>query len=111
MFSGAKFKPTTRRFIAESVLERLVMTNLRSEIMIAVKRDRDGKVFSNDMSEKESIYEIHFSTSYTQVKVQELDENGGLVSCDIICRPFGARVNWVDLIATQPDDTGFFLYS
>lgn len=61
------------------------------------------------MSEKESIYEIHFCTSYTQVRVQELDENGKLKSLDIICKPEGTQPNWIDSIATQDDDTGTFV--
>lgn len=77
--------------------------------MISVKRDRDGKVFTNNMSAKESIYEIHFCTSYTQVKVQELDEDGNLKSLDIICNPEGTKANCIDLIATQNDDTGTFV--
>lgn len=77
--------------------------------MITVKRDRDGKLFTSDMSEKESIYEIHFCTSYTQVKIQELNESGELKSMDIICHTEGSKPNFVDLIATQDDDTGTLL--
>lgn len=77
--------------------------------MISVKRERDGKIFTSDMSAEESIYEIHFCTSYTQVKVQELDEDGKLKTLDIICKPEGSQPSWVDLIATQDDDTGTFV--
>lgn len=77
--------------------------------MISVKRDRDGKIFTNDMIAKESIYEIHFCTSYTQVKVQELDNDGKLKSLDIICKPEGTKASWVDLIATKDCDTGAFV--
>ena len=77
--------------------------------MISVKRDGDGKIFTSDMSAKESIYEIHFCTSYTQVKVQELNEDGKLKSIDIICKPVGTNASWVDLIATRDDDTGTFV--
>jgi len=78
--------------------------------VISVKRDRDGKIFTNDMSAKESIYEIHFCTSYTQVRVQELDEDGKLLSREIICKAVGTNANWVDLMAIQDDDdTGTFL--
>jgi hypothetical protein len=77
--------------------------------MIRVKRDRDGKIFTSDMSAKESIYEIHFCTSYTQVRVQEIDEDGKLKSLDIICKPEGTQASWTDLIATQDDDTGAFV--
>lgn len=77
--------------------------------MISVKRDRDGKIFTSDMSAEESIYEIHFCTSYTQVRVQELDEDGKLKSLDIICKPEGTKPSLVDLISTQDDDTGTFM--
>lgn len=46
---------------------------------IAVK-DREGNIYTNDMSDenKQSIIEIHFSTSYTQVIVQDqiVDDEG-----------------------------------
>ena len=77
--------------------------------MIKVKRHKDGKVFTADMSEHESIYEIHFCTSYTQVMVQESDANGNLQKAEIICEPIGIKPNFVDLIAIQGDDTGEFL--
>lgn len=77
--------------------------------MISVKRDKDKKVFTTDMSKDEGIYEMHFCTSYTQVMIQELDEDGKLTDKEIICAPVGTEPNWVDLIATQDDDTGVFL--
>ncbi len=77
--------------------------------MIKVKRNSDGKIFTNDMSKKESIYEIHFCTSYTQVMIQEEDENGELKSKEIICDPVGTKPNPIDLIATQDDETGSFI--
>jgi hypothetical protein len=77
--------------------------------MFSVKRDRDGKVFTSDMSAEDYIYAIHFCTSYTQVKVQELGEDGILMSSDIICKPVGTQANWVDLFAIQDDDTGTFI--
>ncbi|AFT66179.1 hypothetical protein Q91_0139 [Cycloclasticus sp. P1] len=61
------------------------------------------------MSKEEGIYEMHFCTSYTQVMIQELDEDGKLTSGEIICLPEGTKPNWVDLIATQNDDTGVFV--
>ena len=76
--------------------------------MIKVKRHRDDKVFTTDMSESEGIYEMHFCTSYTQVMIQELDESGRLQSKEIICEPVGTEPNCIDLIATQDDDTGEF---
>lgn len=77
--------------------------------MVKVKRYSDGKIFTNDMSKRESIYEIHFCTSYTQVMIQEEDENGKLTNKDIICSPIGTKPNLVDLIATQEDETGGFI--
>lgn len=78
-------------------------------MMIKVKRNSDGKVFTNDMSEREGIYEIHFCTSYTQVMIQEEDESGKLESKAIICDPVGTKQNPVDLIATQDDEAGIFI--
>lgn len=77
--------------------------------MIKVKRNSDGKVFTNDMSERESIYEIHFCTSYTQVLIQEDGDDGILTSKDIICESMGTSPNPLDLIATQDDETGMFI--
>ncbi len=74
--------------------------------MIKVKRNSDGKVFTTDMSKDESIYEMHFCTSYTQVMIQELDENGTLTHKAIICNPVGTTPSPIDLIATQEDETG-----
>ena len=77
--------------------------------MIAVKRNRDGKVFSSDMSKDECIYEIHFCTSYTQVMIYEVDENGDLKEGEIICDAVGTRPCPLDLIATDGDDRGEFI--
>ena len=77
--------------------------------MIKVKRNSDGKIFTNNMSERESIYEIHFCTSYTQVMIQEEDEEGKLKSKGIICDPVGTKPNPIDLIAAQDDETGSFI--
>ena len=78
--------------------------------MIKVKRDKDGKVFSTDMSQEEGIYEMHFCTSYSQVMIQELDDEGKLTNGEIIiCHPVGTEANWIDLIATQDVDTGAFV--
>ena len=78
--------------------------------MITVRRDKDKKEFTTDMSKEEGIYEMHFCTSYTQVMIQELDEDGKLTSGEIICPPEGTKPNWVDLIATQNDDTGVMVW-
>ncbi len=77
--------------------------------MIKVKRHKDGKVFTSDMSQEEGIYEMHFCTSYTQVMIQELNDDSVLTCKEIICQPVGTEPNWVDLIATQNDDTGEFI--
>ena len=74
--------------------------------MIKVTRDKDGKVFASDMSKDECIIEIHFCTSYTQVKVYEFGEDRAFWEKDIICQPIGTKPNTLDLIATQDDDTG-----
>jgi hypothetical protein len=76
--------------------------------MISVKRTRDGKVFTSDMSKSDGIYEIHFCTSYTEVMIQEEIE-GNLVSERIICEPVGTKSNPIDLIAIKDDDLGFFI--
>ena len=77
--------------------------------MIKVKRNSDGKIFTNNMSERESIYEMHFCTSYTQVMIQEEDEDGKLKSKEIICDPVGTKPNPIDLIATQDYEAGSFI--
>jgi hypothetical protein len=76
--------------------------------LIRVQRDSDQKIFTNDISNAESIIEIHFCASYTQVIVQELKPSGYQTK-DIICEPIGTTANPIDLIATQNDDTGKFL--
>ena len=74
-------------------------------IEIVVTRDSDKRVFSSDMSGDDSIIEIHFCTSYTQVVVQEMIEGKG-VCHDIICPPLGSTPNPIDFIATQGDEIG-----
>ena len=57
------------------------------------------------------IVEIHFSTSYTQVVVQdEVVSESGCVSWPVhdLIIPI-KNSNWVDLIATQDDDEGEFV--
>ena len=96
----------------ESVTQKSMTTDLNKEdieMLISVKRDSDDKVFTTNMSEKEGIYEMHFCTSYTQVKVQELNQSGELISKDIICPPIGTVGNFVDMIAIQNDDTGIII--
>jgi hypothetical protein len=79
---------------------------------IKVKDTNTGVIYSNDMAKgnKHTILEIHFCTSYTQVKVQdeEVNEVGG--NCwpkhDIIIPSELSKVNWVDMIAVQNDPIG-----
>lgn len=77
--------------------------------MIKVKRHKDGKIFTTDMSKDDGIYEMHFCTSYTQVMIQEAGEDGKFQSKEIVCPPVGTTPNPIDMIATQGDDTGEFL--
>ncbi len=76
---------------------------------IKVKRFADGKIFSNIMFEEDTIIEIHFSTSYTQVVVQESIGDGEYKCKDIICPALGANGSWVDNIAIQDSDFGEFI--
>ena len=77
--------------------------------MIKVKRHKDSKVFTTGMSKNESIFEMHFCTSYIQVMIQEYDGDGKLWRGEIICAPVGAAPSCIDLIATQHDDSGEFV--
>ena len=76
--------------------------------LIQVKRHSDGKVFNNNMSQFDCIYEIHFCTSYTQVLTQEVIDGVVHFGC-IICDPLGTAPSWVDLIATQNESHGEFI--
>ena len=83
-------------------------------MLIRVRDDVTGKIYSNDMSEKNdlSILEIHFCTSYTQVEVQDKINNGkGLeYPTHTICiQPLGTKPNWVDLIAIQDSNAGSWI--
>jgi hypothetical protein len=73
---------------------------------IVATRDSDGKQFTTNMSNDEGIYEMHFCTSYTQVMIQEIGDDGKLKNKEIICPPHGTEPNPIDLIATQNDETG-----
>lgn len=77
--------------------------------MIKVKRERDGKVFTTDMSKEECIYEIHFCTSYTQVVFYEVDDEGNRVTRYVICDPVGTKGSPFDLLAIQGEDSGTFI--
>ena len=80
--------------------------------MIQIKRHKDKKIFTSDMSKDDVILEIHFSTSYTQVKVQSKKDRNDEVTYlveDIIIDPIGTQPYWPDLIAAQNDDTGEFI--
>ena len=72
--------------------------------MIKVKRNRDGKIFTNDMSQEDCIYEIHFCTSYTQVLVRE-KVDGFFTDKEIIIKPIGTEpCSFFDMIAVGKDD-------
>lgn len=89
-----------------------VLTACLEKPMIIVTRDSDKKQFTSDMSSDEGICEIHFCTSYTQVKVQERTETTGqFAERDIICPPIGTEPSWLDEIAVQGDDTGVLTYA
>jgi hypothetical protein len=78
--------------------------------MIKVKRKRDEKIFDIDMSKTEVIYEMHFCTSYTQVKIQEWSESGKLESKDIFIKSIGMKENPIDMLAFDGDeDWGEFI--
>jgi len=77
--------------------------------MIQVIRTKDGKIFTSDMSKFENIIEIHFCTSYTQVIIQEKDEDNKLQLKDIICNPIGTESDFIDMIAVQSNDVGKFI--
>lgn len=79
------------------------MSEINKETEISVKRLSDGKVFTNNMSSDESIYEIHFCTSYTQVRVQEVLD-GKLTSQDVFCRPLGTEMSPIDSISFRGDE-------
>jgi hypothetical protein len=78
--------------------------------LIKVKRIKDGRIFTSDMSGKDDacILQIHFSTSYTQVVIQEkIGEK--FTQFDLICLPIGSEPCVIDLIATANDDEGVIL--
>lgn len=77
--------------------------------MLIKVKDSKGKIFSNDMSNFECIIEIHFCTSYTQVIVQEKDEETNkTINRDIII-PIENKNDLeqvVDMIAVTSDEIG-----
>ena len=81
-------------------------------MLIKVKDNQSGEVYTNEMDSDKCILEIHFCTSYAQVKVQDVINESGKMSYpthDIILPPLKGMVNWVDLIATQNDNVGEWL--
>lgn len=72
--------------------------------MIKVKRNRDGKIFDTDMFKNESIYEIHFCTSYTTVCVQEEKDGKPFAKSEIYVKPVGTSMNALDSIAFDGDE-------
>lgn len=80
-------------------------------MILKVKDNKTGVIYTSDMSDenKHSILNINFCTSYTQVEVQdEILEDGELKypTHDIILKPLGSKVNWIDLIAVMNDNDG-----
>ena len=83
-------------------------------MLIKIKDLRNGKVYSNDMSNQntQSILSIHFCTSYTEIEVQDEIDNNGIKSFPkhtVILPPYGVAlkdINWVDLIAIQGEARG-----
>ena len=78
---------------------------------IEVKDKQTGKVYSNDfgVDHGQSILEIHFCTSYTQVVVQDVIPVGDKLSYpakSLILPPLGSKPNPIDLIATDGDHEG-----
>lgn len=77
--------------------------------MLIKVKDSKGKVFSNDMSQFECIIEIHFCTSYTQVVVQEKDdEEDKTIYRDIIIpiKNDNELEQAIDFIAVKSDEIG-----
>ena len=77
--------------------------------MIKVKRHRDGKVFTSDMSAKESIDEINFHKEYTQVLAYELKDDGKVGYSEIFCKPDGTSPEWYITELQGVEDTGEFI--
>lgn len=86
-------------------------------MLIQVRNKENKKIYSSDMSadNKQSIIEIHFCTSYTQVIVQDQVEEIDFLTkdtkikfptTDLILPPIGSTPNWIDEIATQGNHTG-----
>lgn len=78
--------------------------------LIQVKRLKDGRIFTSDMSGKDDacILGISFCTSYTQVVIQE--KIGEIFTqFDLICKPICSEPCTIDLIATANDDEGVIL--
>ena len=83
-------------------------------MLLKIKDLKTGKIYSNDMSDKNkySILSMNFCTSYTEVEVQdEIDNNGekSFPTHIIILPSYGINlsdINWVDLIAIQEDARG-----
>lgn len=83
-------------------------------MLIKIKDKKTGTIYTNDMGadNKNCILEIHFCTSYTQVKVQSEKESHGKTifpTHDIMLSPVKSKANFVDLIAIQNDNEGEWL--
>ena len=78
-------------------------------MLIQVIDSETNVVYSNSMriSNKHTILEIHFCTSYTQVRVQdEIIENGNIryPQHDLFLDPLDGSMDWADFIAITDND-------
>jgi len=78
--------------------------------MIVKVRDKDGNIYTNDMSHNADkwILEIHFGTSYTQVIVQDKlqnDEGNEIFPQKNIIIPMG-DMYWIDMLAVNENEIG-----
>ena len=62
------------------------------------------------MEADECIYEIHFSTSYTQLLIMEEDDEGNQFGNVIICEAIGTKPSPLDMIAVSDSDWGEFVW-
>lgn len=74
---------------------------------IKIKQLDTGIIYSSDMSDsnKHSILEMNFCTSYTEAVVQD-ERDGTYPTHSIILPPIGTSPNWVDMTATQEEALG-----
>jgi hypothetical protein len=74
--------------------------------------DKEGNIYSTDLSSNKCIYEIHFSTSYTQFEVQEvvIDSDGNkLYKKKSVIVPVEGKddlATAIDFLAVSDDEIG-----